>query len=36
MKTIIKAEGIYKTFQDEEEILEGVQLEVEEDTFTVI
>lgn len=36
MKTIIKAEGIYKTFQDEEEILKGVQLEVEENTFTVI
>lgn len=36
MKTIIKAEGIYKTFQDEDEILKGVQLEVEENTFTVI
>ncbi|MGN1174130.1 MAG: ABC transporter ATP-binding protein [Roseburia sp.] len=36
MKTIIKAERIYKTFQDEEEILKGVQLEVEENTFTVI
>lgn len=36
MKTVIKAEGIYKTFQDKEEILKGVQLEVEENTFTVI
>lgn len=36
MKTIIKAEGIYKTFQKEEEILKGIQLEIEENTFTVI
>ena len=36
MGTIIRAEGIYKTFQKEEQILRGVHLEIEENTFTVI